>query len=168
MHPTYRGSWPASEGGLPADPSPADAPDLLWELACQRRRPDSRPITCRCTRSTVGAGLPAMAACQPTHHPQVYQTYCGREPAPGGVPTITVHQPTLVTRVVLLAPTTTTSGVRLMINSDSICDCPKCSCKLGAHPIARHGKHYCCEACAKHHEHGEECSSKGCKCAHAK
>ena len=55
-----------------------------------------------------------------------------------------------------------------MISSDSICDCPKCSCKLGEHPIARHGKHYCCEACAKHHEHGEECTSKGCKCADAK
>jgi hypothetical protein len=30
----------------------------------------------------------------------------------------------------------------------------------------RHGKHYCCEACSKHHEHGEECAHKGCKCAH--
>ena len=55
-------SWLASEGGLPADPSPAAVLNLLWELACQRRRPDSRPITCRCTRPTVGASLPAMAA----------------------------------------------------------------------------------------------------------
>lgn len=53
-----------------------------------------------------------------------------------------------------------------MIDSESTCDCPKCNCKLGQHPIARHGKHYCCEACAKHHEHGEECTGKGCKCAH--
>ncbi|WP_085726943.1 metallothionein [Pseudomonas sp. R37(2017)] len=52
-----------------------------------------------------------------------------------------------------------------MIDRESICDCPKCSCKLGEHPIARHGKHYCCEACAKHHEHGEECANKGCKCS---
>jgi hypothetical protein len=29
-----------------------------------------------------------------------------------------------------------------------------------------HGKHYCCEACAHHHKSGEECSTKGCKCAH--
>ena len=55
-------SWLASEGGLTADPSPAAVLNLLWELACQRRRPASRPITCRCTRSTVGAGLPAKAA----------------------------------------------------------------------------------------------------------
>ena len=70
-------SWLASEGGLTADPSPAAVLNLLWELACQRWRPDSRPITRRCTRSTVGAGLPAMATCQPTHHLQMYPTYCG-------------------------------------------------------------------------------------------
>ncbi|WP_339431909.1 MULTISPECIES: metallothionein [unclassified Pseudomonas] len=52
------------------------------------------------------------------------------------------------------------------VTSESTCDCPKCNCKLGEHPIACHGKHYCCEGCAKHHEHGEACSSKGCKCAH--
>ncbi len=87
MYPLNCGSWPASEGGLPADPSPADAPDLLWELACQRRRPDSQPITCSCTQSTVGAGLPAKAACQPTHHPQMYPLYCGSWPASdGGLP----------------------------------------------------------------------------------
>jgi hypothetical protein len=62
----------------------------LWELACQRWRPDSRPISCRCTpnpcgswlacdggltadqyladvqNSPVGAGLPAMAEYQTT------------------------------------------------------------------------------------------------------
>ena len=53
-----------------------------------------------------------------------------------------------------------------MTDDKSTCDCPKCNCKLGEHPIVRHGKHYCCEACAKHHEHGEECSHQGCKCAH--
>jgi len=61
-------------------------------------------------------------------------------------------------------PTTTTPGVKPM--TERTCDCPKCSCKLGEHPIVRHGKHYCCEACAKHHEHGEECVNQGCKCAH--
>ncbi|CAI8974439.1 MULTISPECIES: metallothionein [Pseudomonas] len=53
-----------------------------------------------------------------------------------------------------------------MTDDKSTCDCPKCNCKLGEHPIVRHGKHYCCEACAKHHEHGEECAHQGCKCAH--
>ena len=33
--------------------------DLLWELACWRWRPASRPISCRCTPNPVGAGLPA-------------------------------------------------------------------------------------------------------------
>ena len=80
-------SWLASEGGLTADPSPAAVLNLLWELACQRRRPDSRPITRRCTRLTVGAGLPAKAACQPTHHLQMYPLYCGSRPASDGGPT---------------------------------------------------------------------------------
>ncbi len=46
-----------------------------------------------------------------------------------------------------------------MTDEKSVCDCPKCNCKLGEHPIVRHGKHYCCEACSKHHEHGEEAAS---------
>ncbi|WP_095114264.1 metallothionein [Pseudomonas sp. Irchel 3H7] len=49
---------------------------------------------------------------------------------------------------------------------DKTCDCPKCNCKLGEHPVVRHGKHFCCEACAHHHENGAQCSTKGCKCAH--
>ncbi|MGF6203093.1 putative NAD/FAD-binding protein [Pseudomonas laurylsulfatiphila] len=68
----------------------------LWELACQRWRPASRSISHRHTpnhcgswlardgglpadqslsdirRTTVGAGLPAMAACQPTNLSQTY------------------------------------------------------------------------------------------------
>jgi len=80
-------SWLASEGGLTANQSPAAVLNLLWELACQRRRPDSQPITCRCTRPTVGAGLPAIAACQPTNHPQMHPTYCGSWLASeGGLP----------------------------------------------------------------------------------
>ena len=30
---------------------------LLWERACSRRRPDSRPISFRCTRSNCGSWL---------------------------------------------------------------------------------------------------------------
>jgi hypothetical protein len=33
----------------------------LWELACQRWRPDSRPISSRCTSFPVGASLFAKA-----------------------------------------------------------------------------------------------------------
>ena len=29
----------------------------MWELACQRWRPGSRPIPCRCTQSKCGSGL---------------------------------------------------------------------------------------------------------------
>jgi hypothetical protein len=59
VYPVHCGSWPASDGGLPADQSPADVHRTLWERACPRWRPDSRPVSFRCTRSTVGAGLPA-------------------------------------------------------------------------------------------------------------
>ena len=64
--------------------------------------------------------------------------------------------------------TTTTKGVCAM--PDRKCDCPACKCtiKEGDHAYAVHGKHYCCEACAHHHKGGEECSSKGCHCAHPK
>ena len=42
-------------------------PIHLWELACQRWRPDSRPVSsCQHPIPNVGAGLPAMAARQPT------------------------------------------------------------------------------------------------------
>ncbi|MBP5967580.1 MULTISPECIES: metallothionein [Pseudomonas] len=53
---------------------------------------------------------------------------------------------------------------------DRKCDCPGCKCTIkdGEHAYAEHGKHYCCEACAHHHKGGEECSSKGCQCAHPK
>jgi hypothetical protein len=72
MYPDSCGSRPASDGGLAADPFFADVPRTLWELACQRWRPGSRPIFCGCTPIPVGAGLPAMAAWQPTHSLQVY------------------------------------------------------------------------------------------------
>jgi len=51
MYPNQNcGSWLACEGGLTAGQSLADVPQSkLWELACLRRRPDSRPISCRCT-----------------------------------------------------------------------------------------------------------------------
>ncbi|MBB1612054.1 metallothionein [Pseudomonas protegens] len=50
--------------------------------------------------------------------------------------------------------------------STQTCACPACTCKLGAHAIVRHGKHYCCQACADHHAHGEPCAcTEGCKCA---
>jgi hypothetical protein len=64
--------------------------------------------------------------------------------------------------------TTTQKGVCPM--PDRKCDCPGCKCtiKEGDHAYAVHGKHYCCEACAHHHKSGEECSSKGCHCAHPK
>jgi hypothetical protein len=60
------GSEPAREGGLLADLHLADVPDPLWERACPRRRPASRPESGGCTRSPVGASLLAKAACQPT------------------------------------------------------------------------------------------------------
>jgi len=62
----FCGSWLAREGGLAANQPLTDVLDLLWELACQRRRPCSQPVADECTRSTVGAGLPAKAALQPT------------------------------------------------------------------------------------------------------
>ncbi len=107
MCPIPCGSWLVgaphrSDGGLPADQSLADVPNPLWELACrgaasQRWRPASRPITCRCAQSPVGAGLSgrriaAMAACQPTNHLQMCPIPCGSWPvgAPhrsdGGLP----------------------------------------------------------------------------------
>jgi len=84
VYPFSCGNWPASDGGRSADQSSAGVPALLWELACQRRRPISRSIIRRCTRSPVGAGLPAMAADQPINHPQVYPLSCGSWPASDG------------------------------------------------------------------------------------
>jgi hypothetical protein len=46
--------------------------ELLWERACSRWRPASRPVSCRCTRSTVGAGLPAKTPRQPTNVSQMH------------------------------------------------------------------------------------------------
>jgi hypothetical protein len=66
VYPVHCGSWPASDGGLTANQSLAGAHRTLWERACSRWRPVNRPISCRCTPSPVGAGLPAMAPCQPT------------------------------------------------------------------------------------------------------
>ncbi|MCS3836629.1 hypothetical protein HNR03_001209 [Pseudomonas sp. JAI111] len=80
------GSWPASDGAPPADQFPADVHRTLWELACQRRRPASRPISCRCKPNLVGAGLPAMAPRQPTNLLQMYTEPCGSWPASDGVP----------------------------------------------------------------------------------
>ncbi|MCP2225988.1 hypothetical protein OKW12_001393 [Pseudomonas silensiensis] len=86
----------AREGGLTADQSLAGTHIPLWELACPRRRPDSRPTFCGYTQSNcgswpasegglpadqhfadtpnpiVGAGLPAKAACQPTNISQMH------------------------------------------------------------------------------------------------
>jgi hypothetical protein len=77
----FCGSEPAREGGLTADQFLSDvlgqivgaglpakascqptnffqvSPAQLWERACSRRRPDSRPISFRCTRSNCGSGL---------------------------------------------------------------------------------------------------------------
>jgi hypothetical protein len=78
------GSWPAGDGGLTVAQSLAGVHRTLWELACRRWLPDSRPISCRCTRSTVGAGLPAMAPCQPTNLSQMYPEPCGSWPAGDG------------------------------------------------------------------------------------
>jgi hypothetical protein len=55
----------AGDGGLIANQSLTDVLNPLWEPACWRRRPDSQPISRGCTRSTVGAGLPAKAPQQP-------------------------------------------------------------------------------------------------------
>ncbi|WEK11758.1 MAG: metallothionein [Candidatus Pseudomonas colombiensis] len=50
--------------------------------------------------------------------------------------------------------------------SDSTCACPACTCKVGPNAIVRHGKQYCCMACADHHADGAPCvSHDGCKCA---
>ncbi|MCK9799833.1 metallothionein [Pseudomonas sp. MAFF 302030] len=49
---------------------------------------------------------------------------------------------------------------------DSTCACPACTCKVGPNAIVRHGKQYCCMACADHHADGAPCvSHDGCKCA---
>jgi hypothetical protein len=85
--PVHCGSWPAGDGGPPADQSPADVHRTLWERACPRWRPANRPVSFRCTRSTVGAGLPAMAACQPTNLLRMYTEPCGSGLArDGGLP----------------------------------------------------------------------------------
>ncbi|MGF6152922.1 hypothetical protein QFZ84_003916 [Pseudomonas fluorescens] len=57
MYPNQNcGSGLAREGGLTADQSLADVhQSKLWELACSRRRPDSRPISRRCTPFTCGS-----------------------------------------------------------------------------------------------------------------
>jgi hypothetical protein len=60
---------------------------FLWERACPRWRPDSRPISCRRTHSLWEPGLPAMAACQPTSHLQMYPFSVGAGLArDGGLP----------------------------------------------------------------------------------
>ncbi len=108
----FCGSQPAGDGGLRADQSLAGCMQSLWELACQRWRPDSRPVSCRlhaipvgagCQRwrpgsrpvscrvhvIPVGAGLPAMAACQPT---SFLQTACN--PCGSWLPAMAAWQPT--------------------------------------------------------------------------
>lgn len=50
--------------------------------------------------------------------------------------------------------------------NEQICACPQCKCKIGEHAVVRHGKHYCCQACADHHPNGEPCTaSANCHCA---
>jgi hypothetical protein len=56
----------------------------LWELACQRWWPDSRPVSCGCTRSLVGVSLLAMVASQPTCFLRMYSIPCRSEPACDG------------------------------------------------------------------------------------
>jgi hypothetical protein len=56
----YCGSWLASDGGLPADQSLSDEP-----------------------HSPVGAGLPAMAACQPTNILLMYKIQLWEWACPG-------------------------------------------------------------------------------------
>jgi hypothetical protein len=53
VHRSTVGARLAREGGLPADQSLADVHHSLWELACPRRRPDSRPISLYCPRLIV-------------------------------------------------------------------------------------------------------------------
>jgi hypothetical protein len=135
MHPIPCGSELARDGGLTANQSLPDAPNptvgaglpaktarqptnlslmhptQLWDLACQRRRPASQPISPRCTQSncgswpasdggltanqslpdvpnpTVGASLLSMETCQPTNLSQMYPFTCGSELArDGGLP----------------------------------------------------------------------------------
>jgi len=45
----FCGSWLAREGGLTADLILLLNTVQLWERACSRRRPASRPKSCRCT-----------------------------------------------------------------------------------------------------------------------
>jgi len=84
------GSGLAREGGLSADAYLPGTPTIqLWELACLRWRPASRRLSPRHPNDpTVGAGLPAMAACQPTPISQAPQrSNCGSGLArDGGLP----------------------------------------------------------------------------------
>ncbi|MGF6152560.1 hypothetical protein QFZ84_003551 [Pseudomonas fluorescens] len=56
VHQSTVGAGLARDGGLTADLSLADVhQSKVWELACLRRRPDSRPISHRCTQSNCGS-----------------------------------------------------------------------------------------------------------------
>jgi hypothetical protein len=76
--------WLASEGGLPADLTFLDVPNLLWERACSRMRPYSRPTSGRCTHPLWEL------ACQRRRPPsrpvscRCTQTHCRSEPARDG------------------------------------------------------------------------------------
>src|SRR5471032_3110986 len=81
------GSWLACESGPATNQSPQDVPrSKLWELACLRKRPSNQLISPGCTPlKTVGAGLPAKAAQQPTNLPRMYTAQnCGSEQAREG------------------------------------------------------------------------------------
>ncbi|MFQ6573924.1 metallothionein [Pseudomonas sp. UM16] len=49
--------------------------------------------------------------------------------------------------------------------NEQTCACPDCNCKVGANPVVRDGKSYCCQACADHHPNGKPCTASGCGCA---
>ncbi|RRW49235.1 hypothetical protein, partial [Pseudomonas moraviensis] len=58
----FCGSEPARDGGLTADLFLEVAPIQLWERACSRKRPDSRPVSEEVRGQIVGVSLLAMAA----------------------------------------------------------------------------------------------------------
>jgi hypothetical protein len=45
------------------------------------------------------------------------------------------------------------------------CDCESCECIVSlSDAILKDGKHYCGEACANQHPHGDGCGHPGCNC----
>lgn len=44
------------------------------------------------------------------------------------------------------------------------CACPNCPATLNDKAVESQGSSYCCQACADHHSHGENCAMVGCHC----